>query len=234
MLAAGVLVVPAQRGYGVMQSAPANHAADRTTADRTTPESQVPAKQEQEHDESYEYTHSPTVASFGKKVGLNPDQAATAFTLLNFALLAAAVLYGLGKGLPKTFRKRNTDIQKNLVDARTATEEARARLTAVESRLSKLDEQIAGMRQQAEADAAREEQRLKAGVEDQKNKIIAEAEMEIQAVSSAARRELQKYAAELAITQAVRKLEVTAATDKLLVESFAGKLGATGSQGGKN
>jgi hypothetical protein len=36
-----------------------------------------------------------------------------------------------------------------------------------------------------------------------------------------ARREIQKYAAELAIEQAARKLVVTAETDRLLVESFA-------------
>jgi F-type H+-transporting ATPase subunit b len=50
------------------------------------------------------------------------------------------------KVLPKTFRNRSTAIQKHLVDARTATEEATARLSSVEDRLSKLDDQIAAMR----------------------------------------------------------------------------------------
>lgn len=221
-LVAGVLFIPAQRSYALVVGAQAG--------DHTTPEAQVPEKKEQEHDESYEYTHSPTVQAFGRAVGLNPDQAATVFTLVNFTLLAAAVLYGLGKGLPKTFRNRNTAIQRGLVDARTATEEAKARLSAVEARLAKLDEQIAGMRQQAEADAAREEQKLKANVEEHKSKILVDAETEIHAATSAARRDLQKYAAELAISQAARKLEVTAATDKLLVENFAGKLSSKGGQ----
>jgi F-type H+-transporting ATPase subunit b len=40
-----------------------------------------------------------------------------------------------------------------------------------------------------------------------------------------ARREIQKYAAELAIEQAARKLVITAEADRLLVEKFAHKLG---------
>jgi F-type H+-transporting ATPase subunit b len=95
----------------------------------------------------------------------------------------------------------------------------------VEERLSRLDEQIATMRLQSEADAARDEQRIKASVEDEKNKIIAAAEAEIHSATTFARREIQKYAAELAIEQAARKLVVTAETDRLLVESFAHKLG---------
>jgi F0F1-type ATP synthase membrane subunit b/b' len=138
---------------------------------------------------------------------------------------SAGVGYGLLKLLPKTFRKRSADIQKHLVDARTATEEATSRLSSVEERLAKLDEQIASMRSHAEADSARDEERIKASVEDEKNKIVAAAEAEIQSATTLARREIQKYAAELAIEQAARKLVVSADTDRLLVESFAHKLG---------
>ena len=101
------------------------------------------------------------------------------------------------KSLPKAFRNRNTAIQKSLVDARTATEEATARLNSVEARLSKLDEQIAGMRAQAEADSARDEQRIKANIEEEKAKILAAAEQEIAAATTQAQRQIQQYAAEL-------------------------------------
>jgi len=165
-------------------------------------------------------------------LGMNKYQAATAFTVFNFVVLAIAVGFGLLKMLPKAFRSRNTNIQKQLVDARTATEEASARLSSVEARLSKLDQQIAGMRAQADADAARDEQRIKAAAEDEKAKILAAAEAEIQAATTLAQRQIQQYAAELAIEQAARKLIVTAETDRLLVESFAQRL--TGDKGGHN
>jgi F-type H+-transporting ATPase subunit b len=168
---------------------------------------------------------SPVVVKLGSMLGMGPETAANAFTLFNIVVLFAAMGYGLIKTLPKVFRKRSTDIQKHLVDARTATEEATSRLSSVEQRLSKLDDQIAAMRAQAEADSVRDEERIKASVEDEKVKIVAAAEAEIQNATTLARREIQKYAAELAIDQAARKLVVTAETDRLLVESFAHKLG---------
>jgi F-type H+-transporting ATPase subunit b len=118
------------------------------------------------------------------------------------------------------------------VDARSATEEASSRLGAVEERLAKLDEQIAAMRSHAEAEGAREEQRIKASVEDEKKKIVEAAEAEIATATALARREIQKYAAELAISQAAQKLVVSVDTDRMLVESFAQKLGSGVEAGG--
>lgn len=172
------------------------------------------------------YRMSPTVVKLGAMLGMKPETAANVFTIFNIVVLFGAIGYALAKMLPKAFKERSTKIQKGLVDARSATEEASARLNAVEDRLSKLDGQIAAMRTQAEADSARDEQRIKASVEDEKAKIVAAAEAEIASATMLARREIQKYAAELAIDQAARKLVVTPDTDRLLVQAFANKLGA--------
>jgi F-type H+-transporting ATPase subunit b len=176
------------------------------------------------------YRMSPAVTKLGALVGMGPETAANVFTIFNIVVLFGAVGYGMLKALPKVFRSRSSAIQKHLVDARTATEEAQARLGSVEARLAKLDEQIATMKVQAEADALREEQRIKASAEEEKKKIVAAAEAEIANATTMARREIQKYAAELAIEQAAKKLVVTAETDRLLVESFAARLG----EGSKN
>jgi F-type H+-transporting ATPase subunit b len=175
--------------------------------------------------ETDQYRMSAPVVKLGALLGMKPETAANVFTLFNILILVGGVGYGLLKVLPKVFRNRSTAIQKHLVDARTATEEATARLSSVEDRLARLDDQIAAMRAQSEADSARDEQRILASVEDEKNKILAAAEAEIQSATTLARREIQKYAAELAVEQAARKLVVTAETDRLLVESFAHKLG---------
>ena len=200
----------------------------------STPEAQSPAKNQQEEDENDAYRHSATVRALGAKLGMNAEQAATAFTALNFIVLAILVGWFLLKTLPKTFRDRSTKIQKHLVDARTATEEASARLNSVESRLGKLDEQIAAMRSQAEKDSALDEQRMKASVEDEKQKILTAAEQEIATATVQARKQLQQYAAELAIEQAARKLVVTAETDRLLVQGFARRLAGDDAKGGEN
>jgi F-type H+-transporting ATPase subunit b len=230
-IAALVLALLTPCSVRVYAQAPAQSSA-ATGGEQTTPAAEVPEKRAEEKDENAEYLHSPTVQLLAKWMGMSTERAATVFTVFNFALLAIGVGYALLKLLPKTFRKRSTAIQKNLVDARTATEEATARLNSVEARLSKLDDQIAGMRTQSEADSKRDEQRIKANIEEEKVKILAAAEQEIAAATTHAQRQIQQYAAELAIEHAARKLIVTAETDRLLVESFAHRLG--GDKGGQN
>jgi F-type H+-transporting ATPase subunit b len=202
------------------EPAPTNSGGGRLTS----PEAHSPEANKEEVDEKEAYLHSPSVRKLGAMIGLNPEQAATAFIVANFLVLAVLLGWFLVKNLPKTFRDRTTTIQKKLVDARTATEEASARLSVVEERLSKLDEQIAAMRAQAEKDTAHDEQRIKASVEEDKQKILAAAEQEIAAATSLAQRQIQQYAAELAIDQAARKLVVSAETDRLLVQNFARRL----------
>jgi len=197
-------------------------------------EGQSSEQGKQEEDENDKYLHSSAVRALGAKFGLNAEQAATAFTVANFVVLAVLVGWFLAKSLPKTFRARNTTIQKQLVDARTATEDANTRLRSVEDRLSKLDGQIAAMRAQAEKDSALDEQRIAADVEEEKKRILASAEQEITAATALAQRQIQQYAAELAIEQAARKLVVTAETDRLLVQSFAQRLMGDDSKKGQN
>lgn len=201
---------------------PAHAAAQSASAE--TSEAQSAEAEKHEEDESAAFRHSAAVKAIGAKLGLDPEQAATAFTVANFLVLVVLVGWFLVKALPKTFRDRNNAIQKHLIEARTATEDASARLNSVEARLSKLDEQIAQMRAQSEKDSALDEQRIKASVEDEKQKILSAAEQEIAAATVQARRRIQQYAADLAIDQAAKKLVLTAETDRLLVEDFARRL----------
>jgi len=178
-------------------------------------------KKPPEQDETDTYRKSPSRGGVGREARPEPRSIFPRVHLFNFLLLAAAFVWVAAKMLPKFFRDRSAGIQKHLVDARTATEEARARLSGVEARLAKLDDEIAAMRAHAEQDSAREEQRIKASVEDEKRKILTEAEHEITVATMHAQKLLQQHAAELAIEQAARKLVVSAETDRLLVQSFA-------------
>ena len=208
-------------------SAGAKATRESAPAEQTTPEQ----KQEEQMEG---YRHSAMVQKMGRMVGMSPERAASAFTLLNLVVLAGLVGWFLVRALPKTFRDRNTAIQKHLVDARTATEEAGARLSGVEERLGKLDGEIAAMKAQAEKDSVLDEQRIKASVEDEKAKILASAEQEIAAATTHAQRQIQQYAAELAIEQASRRLAISAETDRLLVQNFARRLGVDESKEGQN
>ncbi len=210
------------------QPAPTHESASGEAA---SPAQQEPIEAETESDENDVYRHSATVRFIGRKLGMTPERAATTFEFLNFFVLAALVIWFLVRALPKTFRSRNSGIQKQLLEARSVTEQASARLNTVEDRLGKLDEQIAGMKQQFETDAAAEEQRMRAAVEAEKAKILAAAEQEIQAATGEARRQLQRFAAELAIDQAAKKMVVSDETDRLLVQNFAKRLTRVGGEG---
>jgi F-type H+-transporting ATPase subunit b len=201
---------------------------------KSTPESASSTANKGEEDQSEALKHSAMVQKLGAMMGMSTDAAATTFEVLNFAVLALAIGWFLVKTMPKTFRDRTSAIQKELVDARTATEEASTRLSGVEARLAKLDGQIAEMRAQAEKDAIAEEQRVRAAVAEEKARILAAADQEIASASLTAQRTLQKFAAELAIEQAAKKLVVSAETDRLLVQQFARRLGGDDSTGGQN
>ncbi len=205
---------------------------DDVSSRQMTPAGVSPLANQEEKDENDAYKHSAMVKKIGGMFGMNAETAATVFEVINFAVLAGAIGFGLYKTLPKTFRDRTSAIQKELADARSATEEASVRLNSVEDRLSKLDGQIAEMKAQSEKDVLAEERRVKAAAEEEKNKILASAEQEIASATQQAQRQLQQYAASLAIEQAAKRLVISAETDRLLVKNFAQRL--TEGKGGEN
>jgi F-type H+-transporting ATPase subunit b len=189
------------------------------------------AGQEGEYDV---YRHSATVRAIAGWLHLDPEPVAEGFEFLNFAIVAAAILYGLFKFLPQTLRKRREDIQQRLVDARAATEQANARLRAVEEKFARLDEEIAAIRAQAEREGVAEEARMKALIEAERQRIVASAEQEIAAAALTARRELKRFAAELAVDRARQMVSVDDERDLALVRQFTQELGEGARNGGRN
>jgi F-type H+-transporting ATPase subunit b len=148
--------------------------------------------------------------------------------------LFAFVGYFLVTGLPKAFRSRRLQLDRQIVEARIATEKAEERLRAVEERLSHLDSEIAAVREQAEHDSANDEMRIKQAMAAEKQKIVTSAEQEIAAAGAAAERRLRRFAAELAVDRASSRLHLTEGDDRTLIQEFAASLGSNGSQGGRN
>jgi F-type H+-transporting ATPase subunit b len=179
---------------------------------------------EAEKDEEAQFKESGSVKWLGKKLGLDPTQAYWASWILNFLIIAGLIVFALKANLPTIFRERTAAIQKGIEEARRASAESAARLSDIESRLSRLDSDIAEMRSQAEKDAAAEDERLRAATEEEKRKIIQNAEQEIAAAANAARRELKQFAAELAISLAEKKISVSEAADRALVREFSSHL----------
>jgi F-type H+-transporting ATPase subunit b len=177
------------------------------------------------------YRHSASVKLLGRWLHVNKETAAEIFEYLNFAILGGAVLYALLKYLPKTFRANRENIQHQLVDARTATEQAHERLAAIEERLGRLDVEIAAISKQAEKDSVEDEARIKASIEDERRRIVEAVSKDIAAAGSAAQRELKQFAAGLAVDRARQKIVLTEDDDHSLVQEFVQEFSQTRGRG---
>src|SRR5581483_1209046 len=157
-------------------------------------------------DETEQFKHSASVESLARITGLSTEGAYWLAVVLNFAIVAAVIVWASKKNLPAMFRNRTASIQKSLEEARKASEDSNRRLNEVESRLSRLDDEIKQMRVTAEREAAAEEERMKAAAAEDARRIIESAEQEISAATKAARRELTALAADLAVTLAAKQI----------------------------
>jgi F-type H+-transporting ATPase subunit b len=171
------------------------------------------------------YRHSGSVKLIARWLHMDKESAARLFEYLNFAVLAGAILYALSKYLPKTFRSNRENIQRQLLDARTATEQAHQRLAAIEQRLGHLDEEIAAISKQAEKDSVEDEARIKASIEEERRRIVESASKDIAAAASAAQRDLKRFAAGLAVDRAAQRMVLTEDDDRGLLQEFAQSLG---------
>jgi F-type H+-transporting ATPase subunit b len=186
------------------------------------------AEKSEEHEENAQFKYSPTVQWVAKHLGTNPHAAYFISLFVNFGLLALFFWALLRSKVPAMFRDRTALIQKGIKDAQVASADAAARLGSIESRLSKLDTEIASLRSEAEKQAIAEEQRIKAAAEEDKHKVVDSAAAEIDAIARNARRDLKSYAASLAIDIAAKRIQVDARADQALVREFVDQLGKDG------
>ena len=187
----------------------------------------------EEKDEMEEFKHSSSVQMISRLTGLNLQQSYWLSMALNFAVVAAVIIWAGRRYLPGLFRDRTTAIQKAMQEAQKASEEARRKLAEIESRLMKLDVEIGMMRDAAEKEGTAEEARIHAATQEDARKIVASAEQEIAAAAKAARRQLTAHAADLAVGLAQKQIHIDAATDQALVRNFAGELGSAAENSGK-
>jgi F-type H+-transporting ATPase subunit b len=186
------------------------HAAQTGAAANDSAKAPQSAAADEEEPSDDVYRHSASVRMMGSWLHLDQETAARLFEYLNFAVLAGAVLFALLKILPKTFRQNKVDIQHRLLDARTATQQANERLSAIEQRLARLDEEILAFSKQAEKDSVEDEARIKSSIE------------------------AERFAAGLAVDRAGQKMSLTQDDDRALLQEFTQGLSRQAHSGGKN
>lgn len=183
-----------------------------------------------EHDEMDAYRHAPIVQSLAKMLHLDVEATARLFEIFNFVIIVLAIGIPLIKIFPKLLRKRSQTLKHNLESARKMTEEAHARMSAVEEKLARLGDEIAEIRAHVEEEGKHDEVRIKAAIEEESSRIVAAAEQEITAAAAHAQRGLRHFAADLAIEQAARQFVLTPDADRALIGEFMKET----AKGGKN
>lgn len=180
-----------------------------------------------------EMKQSPSVRFMSRLLHVNPVVGYWIGIILDFVILALLIYWGLKKSLPTMFRQRTASIRQGIDEGRKASEDAARRLADIETKLARLGDEVNAMRAAAEREAAAEAERIAVAVEQEKQHIVAAADVEIAAVTRTARRELKAYAADLAVSLAERGIHLDQATDEALVRNYTGKLGAAAGKDGK-
>lgn len=199
--------------------------ASNEAAGRTPGEAGVgSASHEEPEDEEAAFKYSAAVRGISKITHLSLVGAYWLCVLINFTVIAVLIVWALKSNLPAMFRGRTEEIQRGMEEARRASQEAKHQLQEIEARLSRMNVDISEMQKHAENESKAEEVRLRASIEEEKRKIVDSAHHEVEQATSAARRELQKYAVGLAIAMAEKGIRVDVEEDKQLVEDFSEQL----------
>lgn len=255
---AGLLVCAAGLTAGPWRLAAQEPAAEGqdATAPRHEPRFSAPPGhiKAEEKEENNIYRHTPLVGAISDAVfhddknATDPEKVelrkkhiettARTFEWINAAIILLCIIIPIARILPKVMRRRSATLSQNLETARKTTDDANARLTAVEAQLSRLDEEIAKIRAQVEEESKHDEERIKASIDEERERIVAAAEQEIGAAAAHARRSLRNFAADIAIEQAAKQLVLTPDTDRGLIAEFIreaqGEPGNGAAKGGRN
>lgn len=151
-----------------------------------------------------------------------PKEPSEVWKWANFILLAGGIGYLIRKNAPPFFAARSQKISQDMIASQKLRAEAEARAADVDRRLANLDIDIAALRAESQAEIASETERLGKHTAAEIAKVQAHAKQEIESAGKAARMELKRYAAELAINLAESKIRarMTPETQDSLVSGF--------------
>jgi F-type H+-transporting ATPase subunit b len=150
------------------------------------------------------------------------ERANEIFKWINFALLAAGLLWLFGKVLPPKFRANADSISSAITKATAAKAEADRQLREAEQKLARLEQEVAQLRATAQREAEMEAERIRNVTQSDARKIATAAKAEIEAAERSARLELKAIAANLAVDGAESLLakQLTPQAQEALVSAF--------------
>ena len=145
---------------------------------------------------------------------------------LNLLLFLGVLVYFLGKPFNSYFRKRREDLDQQLDKARTDRDQALALASEMRERLSKLEAEIATIRQRGADEGETEKAAQLAAAEKDTEALLRNATEEIDRRLASARKELARAASDLATTRAREILSRSITDDdrRRLLQDGVGKI----------
>ena len=147
--------------------------------------------------------------------------------VFNLLVVAGVLVWVARKPLSTFFANRSQAIRDELAEAQKGRVEAEAKLAEIESRMSRLDDELKEIARASEKEGQDEYQRLLAAAEQDAQKIVERTKQEIDGMTRAAQLELKQHAAELSVHLAEERIrrEITPADRDRLFSRFVTKLG---------
>ena len=127
--------------------------------------------------------------------------------VINFAVLFGGLTFALYKPARNFLAKRTRDIQTSLDEARDARRQAEVRLEEARRRIASLEDEVAQLGREAEAEGRAEKERIKALGEKEALRIRTFTQQEIDLQLKAGIQELKEYTAELAAALAEARMK---------------------------
>jgi len=154
------------------------------------------------------------------------ERANDLFRWINFAIVAAVLIWLFVKKLPAVFRGNADKISSAITKATAAKEEAERQVREAEAKLANLQREIAALEATARREAIEEGERIRALAQNDAKKVGIAAQAEIEAAERAARLELKALAASLAVEGAESLLakQLTPAAQETLLDTFVKSL----------
>ena len=148
------------------------------------------------------------------------------FKWINFAIVAAVLIWLFAKKLPAVFRGNADKISSAITKATAAKEEAERQVREAEAKLANLQKEIAALEATARREAIEEGERIRVLALNDAKKVGIAAQAEIEAAERAARLELKALAASLAVEGAESLLakQLTPAAQETLLDTFVKSL----------
>jgi F-type H+-transporting ATPase subunit b len=147
----------------------------------------------------------------------------------NLAIFTALGIYVLRRPISQALLARRESIRQEILAAQNERDQAVARIAEADNLLSRLDEDVRTVREQATQEAQSERQRLAAATAHELEKLKQQAQREMETADKLARKELRKYLAQRSVEMARNTIrnQMRPEDDTQLIKENIGELRRT-------